>query len=338
MKALLLDAPTPPEDLPSALHLAEIDAPEPGPGQVRLHVEALGLNPVDWKVARSGHRAWSWPHVLGLDIAGTIDAFGPYSDRLRSDLAPGMRVALHHDLRAQGGLAEFVIVDALALAPIPDSVSDVSAAALPCAGMTALQALRRLHLSAGEYVFITAGTGGVGGYAIQLAKAAGLHVITSASPDKTEIVRALGADHVIDYRALAGPEDIALAARSFTPDERGVDGVIDTIGPASATANLHALAFQGGLSAVGGRPDLALFPDFGLSPTINEISLGAAYSHGTPRDRHRLAQDLQLLLDDVQAARLDPRVIRVVTLEEAGEAYAEIATGHSAGKIVCQLS
>lgn len=89
---------------------------------------------------------------------------------------------------------------------------------------------------------------------------------------------------------------------------------------------------------MGGRPDLALFPDFGLSPTINEISLGAAYSHGAPRDRRRLSWDLQLLLDDVQAARLDARVIRVVTLEEAGEAYAEIATGHSAGKIVCQLS
>lgn len=89
---------------------------------------------------------------------------------------------------------------------------------------------------------------------------------------------------------------------------------------------------------MGGRPDLALFSDFSLSLTINEISLGAAYSHGAPRDRHRLAQDLQLLLDDVQAARLDPPVIRVVTLEEAGEAYAEIAAGHFAGKIVCDLS
>lgn len=346
MTALLLDRPAGPDELVAAMRLGQLPIPEPGPGQVRLRVEACGLNPVDWKVARGGHPAWSWPHILGLDVAGTIDALGPGvaeprcgAPALRPDLAVGDRVALHHDLRRPGGLAQFVVVDALALAHVPDAVPTTDAAALPCAGMTAYHALtRRLRLAAGQTILITAGAGGVGGYAIQIARSLGARVIATASTTKAEAVRALGADEVIDYRAAGGPEAVAAAARALTPEGRGLDAVLDTLDPASATANLGALAFNGRLAFIGGRPDLLAVPGFTVSPSIHEVSLGAAYSAGTARDRADLAIMLAELLELAAFGRLDARVAEVVPLDAVPAAYARLAQGHQAGKLVCDVA
>ncbi|MCL3776568.1 MULTISPECIES: zinc-binding dehydrogenase [unclassified Actinomyces] len=344
MTALVLDRPAPPEELAQAMHLTEQDVPEPGPGQVRVRVGACGLNPVDWKVARSGSASWDWPHVLGLDVAGTVDALGDGvcpdahgpegSDPLRADLAVGARVALHHDLRRPGGLAEYVVVDAQALAHVPAPVSLTAAAALPCAGMTALQALTRLHVGEQQTLLVTGGAGGVGGYAVQLARLMGARVIATASPGKAEAVRALGADEVLDYRALGSPEAVAAAARALTPQGRGVDAVLDTLGAGSATANLAALAFNGGLAYIGGRPDLAQLPGFSVSPSLHEVSLGAAYSAGTSRDRLVLTLMLTSLLTMVADGELDPRVERAVALQEAPQAYLLLAQGHALGKTV----
>lgn len=347
MTALLLDRPAGPADLASAMRIGETPIPEPGAGQLRLRVEACSLNPVDWKVARGGNPAWTWPHVLGLDVAGTIDALGPGvttpaedgASALRPDLAVGDHVALHHDLRRPGGLAQYVVVNARALAHVPAAVSATEAAALPCAGMTAYQALvRRLRLTAGQTILITAGAGGVGGYAVQIARSLGARVIATASTAKAEAVRALGADEVIDYRATSGPAAIAAAARALTPQGRGVDAVLDTVDAGSATANLGALAFNGGLAFTAGRPDLATIPGFTLSPSIHEISLGAAYSAGTARDRADLAAMLTELLEMVAARQLKARVAEVVPLDAVPAAYARLARGHQTGKLVCDVA
>ncbi|WP_315500951.1 zinc-binding dehydrogenase [Actinomyces radicidentis] len=336
--ALLLDRPAQPAELADALRLGQAPVVEPGAGQVRLRVAAVGLNPVDWKVARAGSDAWTWPHVLGLDVAGTVDAVGPGVSEARPDLEPGQRVALHHDLRAPGGLQETVVVDALAVAHVPDAVSLADAAALPCAGMTAYQALVRLHAGEEQTVLITAGAGGVGGYAVQLARLMGARVIATASPEKADSVRALGADEVLDYRALGSPEAVARAARALTPDVRGVDGVLDVLSSESATANLGALAFNGGLAYVGGRPDLSAVPGFTVSPSLHEVSLGAAYSAGTSRDRLVLAVMLTSLLGMVESGDLDPRVTTRVALADVPAAYEALASGHAMGKTVAVLA
>ncbi|WP_147680101.1 zinc-binding dehydrogenase [Actinomyces ruminicola] len=347
MTALLLDRPAGPDELSAAMRLGRLPFPEPGPGQVRLRVEACSLNPVDWKVARGGNPAWTWPHVLGLDVAGTVDALGPGvatpaedgATALRPDLAVGDTVALHHDLRRPGGLAQYVVVDALALAHLPDAVSATDAAALPCAGMTAYHALtRRVRLAAGQTILITAGAGGVGGYAVQIAHHLGARVIATAPPDKVRAVRALGADEVIDYRAAGDPDAVAAAARALTPQGRGVDAVLDTLDGASATANLGALAFNGALAFIGGRPDLSAMPGFTISPSIHEVSLGAAYSAGTARDRADLATMLTEMLELVAAGRLDARVAETVPLDAVPAAYAQLARGHQAGKLVCDVA
>lgn len=163
-------------------------------------------------------------------------------------------------------------------------------------------------------------------------------MLATASPDKVQAVRALGADEVIDYRTAGGPDAVAAAARALTPEGRGVDAVLDTLDSASATANLGALAFNGALAFIGGRPDLSAVPGFTISPSIREASLGAAYSAGTARDRADLAAMLAETLELVAAGRLDTRVAEVVPLDAVPAAYVRLAQGHQTGKLVCYVA
>ena len=162
MKALVMDQPGP----PNQWYIADIDQPEPNAGEVRVRVHAAGLNPADYKIAAGGHPAWQYPFVIGLDVAGTIDALGP-------DVAGwqiGDRVFYHGDFSRPGGYADYSITKAHAITAIPEGISFIEAAALPCAGLAAYQSIfRKLHLQPGQTVLVQGGAGGVGGFAVQLA-------------------------------------------------------------------------------------------------------------------------------------------------------------------------
>ncbi|WP_103062854.1 zinc-binding dehydrogenase [Actinomyces qiguomingii] len=114
--------------------------------------------------------------------------------------------------------------------------------------------------------------------------------------------------------------------------------MLDTLDSASATANLGALTFNGGLAFIGGRPDLAAIPGFTISPSIHEVSLGAAYSAGAARDRADLAAMLAGLLELVAGGRLNTRVAETMPLDEVPAAYARLARGHQIGKLVCDVA
>lgn len=319
MRALLLDqTPT--------LRIGDLPVPEPGPDQVRVRVEACGLNPVDYQVMKFASDDWTWPHVLGLDVAGIVDALGEGVDHVH----PGQRVAYHGDLRRRGGFAEYAVADATALVPVPETLEPATAAAVPTTGMTAYQAVvRRLHVAEDHAVLVTGGAGGVGGHAVQLASLAGAHVFATASAHNAEHVRGLGAEEVIDYRN----EDVAARVRELTGG-RGVDAVVDTVGSDSATANLALLAHGGGLVAIAGRPDLAAVAPFTTAPSVHEIALGAAYSSGDHRARADLAVMLTRLLTLVADGRLAPMLTRTVALEEVPAALDELAGRHVRGKLV----
>lgn len=360
VRALLLDAP----GEPSSLRLAEIPSPwqratqqqprrrgaalnrahmmvpisaQPErPIEVLVQVEAVGLNPVDYQTARTGHPNWKYPHILGIDVAGRIIAVHATRKARQEywgDIPPaGSRVVMHQDLRAQGGYAEYVSVAPDALAVIPRTIDPIAAAALPAAGLAALDAVeRRLRAINGQTVLIHGASGAVGGYAVQLAKLFGAKVIATARPENDRMVRALGALHVLDYRDPSFEDNVHDLAHG------GVDAVIDTVSSASATASLRLLRHAGHLVAVAGRPDLRTLPAFGLAPTVSEVAIGAAYTTGDPRDRHWLRWGLERLMTLVVEGHIHPVDITVVGLDDVPAALTRLRNREVVGKLVANL-
>lgn len=308
--------------------MGDLPLPQPNPGEVRVQVKAVSLNPVDYKLAASGHPAWQYPFVLGLDVAGRIDELGEEVE----DWKVGDRVFYHGNLSRPGGFAQYTTTVAHVLAHIPPAISFVQAAAVPCAGLTAYQALqRRLHIQEGQTVLVQAGAGGVGGYGIQLAAQAGACVITTASAENHEYVKELGAEAAIDYHH----EDVAERVMSWT-DGRGVDCVLDTLSSASATAGSKVLAFGGGLACIAGLPDFAQVP-FQKAPSIHQISLGGAYFHGGQDAQQDLARMAEEMIAMVAAGDVDAMVTQLLDLEDVPAGLEQLAGRHVRGKIVAVI-
>jgi NADPH:quinone reductase-like Zn-dependent oxidoreductase len=184
MKALLLDSP----GAPGTLRVGEVAIPQPGPGEVRVQVQAAGLNPVDYKMMAGGVSSWRYPFIPGLDVAGVIDAVGDGVEGWQQ----GDAVFYHGNYGRPGGFAEFTVTTARTLVRTPQGLSAIDAAALPCAGFTAYQALvEKLHIQSGQTILVQGGAGGVGGFAIQIAAKLGLDVITTAAARNAECAKAV---------------------------------------------------------------------------------------------------------------------------------------------------
>ncbi len=322
MRALALPGP----GEPSSVVLTHLPDPVPAAGEVRIAVRACGLNPVDVQTMRRGNPAWQHPHVLGLDVAGTVDAVGDDVDELRV----GDKVAFHGDLRRPGGLAEVGVTDAACVAKIPAGLTFAEAAALPCAGMTAYQAVhRRLHVRPKDVVLVSAGAGGVGGFAVQLAHLAGATVIAVASAANHDYLATLGADRCLDY---AGDEVVA-KVRDLT-EGRGVDGIVDAVSGQNASSLVPLLAHGGGVVSIAGRASADAVEPFTTAPSVHEIALGAAHSHGDVRARHDLARMLDDMMSMVDAGVLDPTVTETVAWDDVPAAWDRLAGRHVRGKIV----
>ncbi len=201
------------------LQMKEVPDPKPGPKQVVIKLKATSINPIDWKL-REGHLKgmmdWEFPIIIGWDAAGVITEVGAEVTEWKI----GDEVFARPDTTRFGTYAEYTAIDDHLLAPMPPGISFEEAASVPLAGLTAWQALfDHGQLKEGEKVLIHAGAGGVGTLAIQLAKHAGAHVITTASSKNAEFLKELGADEVIDYKTT-----------SFVDVLSDVDLVFDTMG------------------------------------------------------------------------------------------------------------
>jgi NADPH:quinone reductase-like Zn-dependent oxidoreductase len=208
---------------PDVLRYEDVEEPIPGAGEVQIRVAGSAFNPVDDGI-RGGYLQGPFPvtlpHTPGIEVSGTVDALG---DGV-TNVAVGDNVIGFLPMVAVGAAAEYVVAPAEILAPAPTSIPLPDAAALPMVGLTAWQALvDDAGLRAGQRVLINGAGGAVGGYAVQLAKRAGAHVIATASPRSSERVRSAGADEVIDHTTskvtVAEPVDVLLNLARIAPEE-----------------------------------------------------------------------------------------------------------------------
>src|ERR1700760_1617911 len=229
---------------PEHAALSDVSQPVPRAGQILVRVHAAGLNPVDYKT-RDGtlkiiHR-YPLPIVMGNELAGVVESTGAAVTRF----ARGERVFARVDKKTMGAFAEYAVVHEDHAAVMPASLDFPPVAAVPLAGLTALQALRdELHLKAGDRIFIPGGAGGVGTFAIQLAKHFGAFVATTASPRGEALVKRLGADVVIDYQK-----------ERFEDRLSGYDCAFDLLG-GDTLARLWPVLKRGGrVVSIAGMPE-----------------------------------------------------------------------------------
>lgn len=210
---------------PDVLRHEDVELPVPGPGEVRIRVAATSFNGVDATIragSMQGPIPVALPHTPGIDVAGTVDALGEGVQ----DLAVGDEVVGFLPMGADGAAAEYVLAPAGVLAAAPTGIPLADAAALPVVGLTAWQALfDHGRLTAGQRVLVNGAGGAVGGYAVQLARAAGAHVVATAGPRSSGRVRAAGADEVVDHTAtevtaaVTEPVDVALNLTPVEPEQ-----------------------------------------------------------------------------------------------------------------------
>jgi NADPH:quinone reductase-like Zn-dependent oxidoreductase len=291
------------------LRYEDAPLPELGPDEVLIKVHGAGVNPVDWKI-RSGAmrqaRPLRFPAILGADAAGTVERVGPVVSRFR----PGDAVVA----RVEGAYAEFAAVKTDAVGRAAKSIPLAHVAALPIAAGTAWTVLfEAAKLATGARILIQGGAGGVGTFAIQLAKLAGFHVAATTSTANRALVESLGADRVIDYRA----EDVARVARDF-------DLVFDTVGGETLKGSFGLVRKGGQLLSIVGPPDEAQAKEYGIDARFVRSNIT-----GT-----RLEEICGL----IDAGKIKVVIEREFPLAEAKAALALSETGRTRGKIVLRIA
>jgi len=298
---------------PEVLRLDTVPVPSAGAGEILIKVAAASINPIDWKM-RSGHLRGivniALPRALGRDCAGTIVAVGEGV----SDIAIGQAVAGLADPTRYGTHAEYAVLPAAQIAPIPAEVAPEAAAALGVSGLSAyIPLVEDARLAAGQRVLIHAGAGGVGGLAIQIARHLGAEVLATCSAANRALCVELGATRVIDYAT----EDFVAAA----PD---CDVVLDTIGGETHVRSRRALKPGGVLVALSAAPVPSV-------PPREDIRVVGSRIQAT---RARLERLLEWAASGVIRSTVESRF----PFERAPDAYRVSESGHARGKIGLTLA
>jgi NADPH:quinone reductase len=306
---------------PDLFEARDVERPEPGPGEVLVRVIAAGTNPVDAKFRSSGDAmGLETPIILGLDVSGVVEEVGPGV----TDLAPGDEVYYTPEVsgpRSNASYAEYNVAPAGIVAKKPASLSHEEAAAVPLAGGTAYEAIvRRLAMRVGETILIHGGAGGVGSFAVQIAKASGARVLASAGTHNQDTLRELGVDVPIDYTS----EDVFEVALDDTAGA-GVDAVFDTVGGDLIARSIQATRVFGRLaSIISLQGDLT--PGYRLNQTFNGVFL--------LRERARLDEMTRL----IERRQMRPLVDEVLPLDQVGKAHERLESGHGRGKVVLRVA
>ena len=311
-----------------AMELADVPRPQAAPGHVLIQVHAAGLNPVDYKLAEGGNANWTYPHILGLDVAGEIVELG---EGVEDTWKVGMRVAGHGDLRFDGCFAEYVSAPTYELALIPDDVEYTTAAGMLCSALTAYQTInRKPNLNLVRTALVHGGSGAVGGVAVQLAKMHGITVFTTCSTRNVDYVREhVRPDAVIDYRT----QDVDERVRELT-DGRGADLIVDTVSGEEAECDLGRLAYNGQLVTIVDVPPVSSGQMFGGALSIDVVNLGGAHGSGNPMEQRDLGTMASDVLSMVSQGQLDPLITGVLPFSDLVEGLRSLAEHKVTGKLV----
>ncbi|HET6360696.1 MAG TPA: quinone oxidoreductase [Gemmatimonadota bacterium] len=307
---------------PEVLVLDDVPRPQPGPGEIRVRVAHAGVNFVDTYVRSGSYDPGSLPATAGKEGSGHVDTSGPGVD----GTSHGDRMAFFD---ANGSYAEWVVIPAARVIPLPPAVDDLQAAALPLQGMTARYLTHEIRpLTTGDTVLIHAAAGGVGHLAVQMAKRAGASVFaTCSTEEKAARVRGLGADHVIRY------DEVNFADRVLElTGGRGVDVAIDGVGRATFEDSVRATRVRGHVIFFGqasGAPDPIQPRRLLGSRTLTTASLF---------DYARTREDLLALAEPVMAAAAEGSlrawIDRVLPLEDASLAHELLEGRRTSGKLL----
>ena len=295
------------------LKYEDVPQPEPKQDQLRIRVIAAGVNPVDGMIRsgildKEGRR--TFPIILGGDISGVVEKVGSEITRFK----PGDPVFAYVSLDNSGGYAQYAVVTEREAAPKPKSLTYVEAAAVPIVALTAWQALiDTAKLKAGQTVLIHGGSGGVGSFAIQIAKAHGAKVIATASTANQELLKQLGADVAIDY-----------TKQNFENIAKDVDVVLDSIGKDTLARSYGVVKKGGIIVSLVARPDPAELEKHGIR--------GEALSVDSNSDE---LSEIGKLIDE---KKINVIVSQTFPLSEARRAQEQVATGHTRGKIVLKVA
>jgi NADPH:quinone reductase-like Zn-dependent oxidoreductase len=297
--------------------MAEVEKPAPATAQALVKVLAISVNPADWRsmrakpffsratlgLLRPKHR------ILGVDIAGRVEALGSGTQ----DFKPGDEVYANLLDHGSGGFAEYVSVPVEAMSLKPANLSFEEAAAVPMAAVTALQGLRHHgEIQPGQRVLINGASGGIGTFAVQIAKSYGSEVTGVTSTRNINLVGSLGADHVLDYTTT----DLFRSGRSY-------DLILDTIGNLSVR-DLRGALTEGGKAAVVGFTSMAKLISVSLRGGKNITQVSA----------HVATTDLEFLANLIEAGKVRPHIDRRYPFAEIPAAIAYQEQGHARGKVV----
>jgi NADPH:quinone reductase-like Zn-dependent oxidoreductase len=297
---------------PEVLQYEDAPRPQIRKGEVLVRVHAAGVNPLDWKV-RAGLLNGSVPHKLplipGWDVSGVVDEVGPGVSRFKK----GEEVFAMSDPNRDGSYADYITVHEAAIARKPKSLFHVHAAATPVAALTAWRSLFDLgHLQSGQRILIHGGSGGVGHFAVQLAKWKGAHVLATASTNNQELLRSLGADETIDY-----------TTQEFEDVAHKIDMVLDTIGGATQERSWLVLKKGGVLISLVQPPSQEKANQFGVRGMMCSVQPDGA--------------QLSKIAKFIDSAKLRPTIDRILPLSEARRAHELSQNGHVHGKIVLRV-
>ena len=322
---------------PEGAQLMDVPAPAMRSRDILVDVRAAGLNPVDFKFRQGKLRAIlrpKLPFVLGNELAGEVIAVGSDVTRFRV----GDRVFARVAKDRAGAFAEQACVDEDHAAPMPQELDFTAAAAVPLAGLTALQALRdELGVKPGQKVFMSGGAGGVGTFAIQIAKWLGAHVTTTASKRGEALVRSLGCDEVIDYTA----QDLSKAGGKFDAGFDLVGGntleqMFGIMRPGARIVSVAAIPEpQTAIKDLGGRRALSAafwIISYGIRSRARRAGIGYRYLFMHPSGR-----DLAQLSELIEQEKLKIIVDKTYPFARISEALAYVESGHAKGKVVVMM-